>query len=223
MTLDLRDLFAIIRKRLTLIITITLLCTLASAIVSFFIIKPTYQTQTSLVIGKIAQTDKDSNSSLQDVTMYQQLLKTYAAIASSNTVAQSASTKLGNIDVKEFSKSITVTPQVDTQILDIKAIGASPKQAYDNINALSDSFRAEATKIYPTGNVGIMDKAVLPDKPIKPNKKLNIAIAFFIGLMASVGLVFMLEYLDKTIKTEEDVERYLELPVIATIPKIKIS
>ena len=66
-----------------------------------------------------------------------------------------------------------------------------------------------------------MDKAVLSDKPVKPNKKLNIAIAFFIGRMASDGLVFVLEYLDRTIKTEEEVEKYLDLPVIATIPRYK--
>lgn len=218
MTLDLRDLFAIIQKRLSLIITITLLCTLAAAIFSFFIIKPTYQTDTSIVIGKITEVNQ---SNLADVTMYQQLVKTYAAIASSNTVAQDASTKLGNIDVKTLTDSITVTPQADTQIIGIKALGKSPKQAYDNINAISDSFIAQAKKIYPTGSVAIMDKAVLPDKPVKPNKKLNIAISFFIGLMASVGLVFVLEYLDRTIKTEEEVEKYLELPVIATIPRYK--
>jgi len=111
--------------------------------------------------------------------MYQQqLLKTYAAIASSNSVTQDVSNKLG-ID----TKTITVTPQLDTQMLDIKALADSPKQEYDNINTLSNSFIAEAMKIYPTGNVSVMDKAVLPDKPVKPNIKLNIAIAFFIGLM----------------------------------------
>lgn len=149
MTLDLRDLFSIIRKRLSLIITITLLCTLVVAIFSFFVIKPTYQTDTSLVIGKIAETDK---SSLEDVTMYQQLVKTYAAIASSNTVAQDASTKLG-IDVKTLSKSVTVTPETLTQILDLKVLAGSPKQAYDNINAISNSFIAQAMKIYPTGSI----------------------------------------------------------------------
>jgi len=76
-------------------------------------------------------------------------------------------------------------------------------------------------KIYTTGYVSVMDKAVLPDKPVKSNIKLNIAIAFFIGLMASIGLVFVLEYLDRTIKTEEEIEKYLDLPVIATIPRYK--
>lgn len=205
MTLDLRDIFAIIRKRLLFIITITLLCTLASAIFSFFVIKPTYQTDTSFVIGKIADAGKNNSS---DFTMYQQLVKTYAAIASSNSVAQDASNKLG-IDTKTFIKSITVTPEVDTQILDIKVLAASPEQAYANINTLSNSFIAQAKKIYPTGDIGVMDKPVLPDKPIKPNKTLNIAIAFFIGLMVSIGLVFVLKNSDKTIKTEEEVEHYI--------------
>jgi capsular polysaccharide biosynthesis protein len=217
MTLDLRDFFKVIRKRLLLIFAITLLVTVSAAIVSFFVIKPTYQTDTSIIIGKISEANTDNYS---DVMMYQQLVKTYAAIASSNTVAQDVSSKL-NIDVKTLSQSITVTPQADTQIIDIKVLNGSPQQAYNIINSVSDSFMAQAKKIYPTGSITVLDKAVLPDKPVKPNKKLNIAIAFFVGLMASVGLVFILEYLDRTIKTEEEVVHYLELPVIATIPRYK--
>ena len=59
----------------------------------------------------------------------------------------------------------------------------------------------------------------MPEKPIKPKKALNVAIAFFLGLMASVGLTFIIEYMDSTIKTEEDINKYLELPVIGIIPK----
>lgn len=219
MMLDLRDFFEIIRKRLILIITMTLLCTLAVAVFSYFVIKPTYQTNTSIVIGKIAEANTDNYS---DVLMYQQLVKTYVAIASSNSVVQDVSNKL-NIDVKTLSKSITVTPQADTQIIDIKVLSRSPQQAYNIINAVSDSFIAQVMKIYPTGSLAVMDKAVLPNKPIKPNKMLNIAIAFFIGLIASIGLVFVIEYLDRTIKTEKEVQFYLELPIIATIPKYKSS
>ena len=65
-----------------------------------------------------------------------------------------------------------------------------------------------------------MDKAIVPINAISPNKKLNIAIAFFIGLMVSLGIVFLLEYVDNTIKTESDVEKYLGLPVLGVIPKM---
>ena len=53
--------------------------------------------------------------------------------------------------------------------------------------------------------------------PVKPQPLLNIAIAFVVGLMAGVGVAFLLEYLDNTIKTEQDVERLLELPVLGAI------
>ena len=63
-----------------------------------------------------------------------------------------------------------------------------------------------------------MDKAQIPNYPIKPQKTLNVAIAFVMGLMVSVGIVFLMEYLDTTIKTEKDIEHYLGLSVIGTIP-----
>jgi len=68
-------------------------------------------------------------------------------------------------------------------------------------------------------NVQIVDKASTPanPSPVKPNKKLNLAIALVLGLLVSVGLAFLLEYLDTRIKTEEDVQRYLELPVLGSI------
>lgn len=216
--LDLKDFFAIIRKRLVLIISITLLCTMASAILSFFVIKPTYRTDISIVLGKVGAS---GTSNLNEITMYQQLLKTYAAIASSNTVAEGASRKLGNVDAKTLSESITITPQTDTQIIGITALADSSKQAYDNINALTNSFISEANKIYPKGNLSVLDKAVLPLNPIKPNKQINIAIAFFVGLMVSIGLGFILEFLDRTIKTEAEVQLYLELPVIGAIANAK--
>ncbi|MCS4516887.1 hypothetical protein JTS98_08450 [Clostridium botulinum] len=67
----------------------------------------------------------------------------------------------------------------------------------------------------------LLDKPVIPEKPIKPRKLLNIAIALFMGLLLSAGRAFIQEYMDKTIKTENDIDKYLELPVIAVIPKIK--
>ncbi|SPF49830.1 Chain length determinant family protein (fragment) [Candidatus Desulfosporosinus infrequens] len=53
---------------------------------------------------------------------------------------------------------------------------------------------------------------------MKPNKKLNVMIAFVVGLMAAVGLVFLLEYLDNTVKTSSDIEQLLEIPVLGVIP-----
>ena len=67
-------------------------------------------------------------------------------------------------------------------------------------------------------SVSIVSDAIVPSYPIRPNKKLNIAVAFVLGLMLSVFLAFLLDFFDNTIKTPHDVTRHLDLPVLGAIP-----
>lgn len=221
MTLDIRDIFDVLRKRAKLIITVTLAATLLSGIVSFFVIKPTYEAGISIVIGKTpAQNGEKVQYDYNDIMMYQNLIKTYAKIAGSRTVAERTVKELKlNVTPEQLLNSVTITPQADTQILEIKAQDKSPSIAMGIVNSLSREFIAESKRIYPDGNVQIIDSAALPKDPVKPRKILNVAAAFLLGLMVSVGMSFLLEYMDNTIKTETDVERYLGLPVVGIIPK----
>lgn len=220
MTMDLGNFFYIIKKRIKLILIITIACTLVSGILNFFVIKPTYEASASIVIGK---SDNDPNNKSQynynDIMMFQKLVKTYAEIGRSRAVAENASAKLKNISADKLESIINVTPQNDTQIVEFKVKNNSPQEAYLIMNAVTDAFIQESKRIYPTGSIQVMDGAKIPQKPIKPNKTLNVAIAFFIGLVASLGLTFALEYMDSTIKTEENIDRYLGIPVIGIIPR----
>lgn len=222
-TLDIRELFYAIKKRMKLILGITIGVTVLVGVLSFFVIKPTYEAKTSIIVGKPQATEKDGtqNSQYNDVMMYQNLIKTYSTIAQSKLVAENASEKLnGKITAENLQKIITVTTKEGTQILEISAQSKSAQEAVDIVEASSSSFVEQSKKVFPTGgDIQIMDKPELPDKPVKPRKALNVAIAFLIGLMGSMGLVFVLEYMDSTIKTEYDVEKYLELPVLGIIPK----
>ena len=69
-------------------------------------------------------------------------------------------------------------------------------------------------------SVVVVSEASVPKSPIKPNKKLNVAIAFILSFMVFTMLAFILEYLDNTIKTPEDINRELGLSVIGVIPKM---
>lgn len=219
-TLDLRDFYNILKKRIKLIIFVAVACTLIAGILSFFIIKPTYEASTTIIVGKLTSSEK-SNTQYNDVMMYQNLIKTYAQIAGSNAVLESASNKLnGSIDPTRLKKMISITPQQGTQILQITGQSNDPSQAVKMVNAVSSSFISESKKVFPTGgDINVMDKPQFPDNPVKPKKALNMAIAFFIGLMASVGFSFVLEYMDNTIKTEEDINKQLGIPVLGIIPK----
>ncbi|AGK95910.1 YveK family protein [Clostridium pasteurianum] len=217
-TIDLSQFVYVLNKRKYIIIAITLVAVIIAGIFSYFVASPVYQSQVTTIVGKKNDT---GNSTVQynDVMMYQNLTKTYASIATSQLIQGKAAEKLGNgMTADKLSKLITVTPETGTQILDITAQGGTAKEALDRVTAVSEAFVENSPSVYNAGEVKIMDKGELSKSPVKPNKKMNIAIAFFLGLMVSVGISFLLEYMDSTLKTSEDVKRYLDLPVLGTIP-----
>ncbi len=219
-TVDLHEIYDVIRKRIWIIVVITLTAAFISGILSFFVIKPVYEARTSVIVGRMLDSE-DSRMQYNDVMMYQNLIKTYVEIAKSRTVCQNTIDKLGmDIKAEELLNFITVSPVPDTQMINIKVLNKDANQAADIANTITEIFIKEARVQFPGGSVSIMDKAVVPEYPSKPNKKLNVAAAFLLGLMMSIVVVFLVEYLDKTIKNENDVEKYINLPVIGMIPKI---
>ncbi|WP_010240975.1 YveK family protein [Clostridium arbusti] len=217
-TIDLSQIFYVLSKRKSIIITITLVAVIISGILSFFIMSPVYESQATAIVGKKGDA-ANSSTQYNDVMMYQNLTKTYATIGTSKLVTGKAAEKLGNgMTSDKLSKLVTVTPETGTQILDITAQGGTPEEAQNRVKALSDAFVENSPSVYNTGEVKIMDQGELPKSAVKPKKALNVAIAFFLGLMVSVGLSFLLEYMDSTLKTPEDIKKHLDLPVLGTIP-----
>jgi uncharacterized protein involved in exopolysaccharide biosynthesis len=69
-------------------------------------------------------------------------------------------------------------------------------------------------------NIRLVEPAVTPEIPIKPRKMLNLILGIIMGLMTGIAFAFFLEYLDRTIKTPEEVHQYVGLPILAAIPKV---
>ncbi|HAT4116558.1 Wzz/FepE/Etk N-terminal domain-containing protein [Clostridium perfringens] len=220
-TISLQEIAYALKKRWKLIALITIAATLVSAILSFFVIKPQYEATTKLFIGK--QESQDNNAyNNNDVMMYQKLMKTYAELVKTSDLVTKA-VKSANLDynqkeIKGILNNLNVTPSADTQILDLSYKGGNPKDVLKVTEAITSEFISESKELIPNGNVQVIQKAQLPEHPVSPNKKLNILIAFVLGLMIGVGVVLLLEYLDNTFKSREELEKTLELPIIGTIP-----
>lgn len=90
------------------------------------------------------------------------------------------------------------------------------KQIYDSV--LNRSKETELTKVLETNNIKLVDKAIVPKNPIIPNMKKNMLIAIIFGMLGGLGIAFFLEYMDKSIKIPQDVERFLEIPLLGVIP-----
>ena len=214
------ELFEALKKRWLMIATITLVATLIAAAVSFFVIKPQYEASTKLFIGK----DEGDNQaySQNDVLLYQKLMKTYSeAIKTKDLVNRALDNISIDVTAENVLANLTVTTVADTQILKIQYKSNNPQEAKAIIEEVTDEFIKTSKALVPNGNIQIIEKVQLPEKPVSPNKKMNIAIAFLLGLMISVGLAFLLEFLDNTFKTKEQLERELDIPVIGVIPTVK--
>lgn len=215
--ISISEIFEALKKRWILIVSITLVATLISGILSFFVIKPTYEASTKVFVGKEESSLEGYNTN--DIQMYQKLLQTYAETIKTNEVVQAAinSTNAG-LSVKDVKDSLTVTPIADTQILQIKYKNNDPEVAKSILENITNEFVILAKELVPNGNVRVIEAVQLPENPVAPNKTMNVAIAFLLGLMVSVGLVFLMEYLDNTFKNKENLERELNIPVIGVIP-----
>jgi polysaccharide biosynthesis transport protein len=91
------------------------------------------------------------------------------------------------------------------------------RQLYDHVFQRIKELGVSAE--LPASSVSILDRAATPEKPSKPNKLLYLAISGIVGLTGGLGLAFLREYFDNTLRTPDDVERYLHLPSIAVVPE----
>ena len=218
--ISISEVFEAIKKRWTIIVAITLTATIISGIISFFVIDPVYEASTKVFVGKEENDNAAYNSS--EINMYQQLLQTYAqAIKTKDLVNRAISgLKYDGLEARNVVESLTVNPISNTQILQIKYQSKDPNEAKDVLKSVTDEFIVTAKELVPNGNVRVIEEVELPQNPVSPNKKMNIAIAFLVGLMVSVGLVFLLEYLDNTYKNKEQLEKDLGIPVLGAIPDV---
>ncbi|WP_346937789.1 Wzz/FepE/Etk N-terminal domain-containing protein [uncultured Clostridium sp.] len=215
--ISLGEILEVLKKRWKMILIITLLATLVSGLVSFFLISPKYEASTKLFIGKEAGAEKGYDQS--EIAMYQKLMKTYSeAIKTRDLVGRAIKSANSNLTEDEVLEKLTVVTVADTQILQIKIDDKDPNMAATMVQAITNEFVTTSKVLVPNGNIKVIESVKVPETPVSPNKKMNIAIAFLLGLMVSVGISFLLEFLDNTYKNKEQLEKELEIPVIGTIP-----
>ena len=219
--ISLSEIFEALKKRWIMIVAITLTATIISGVISFFVINPVYEASTKVFIGKEESDDAAYNSS--DINMYQQLLQTYAQAIKTKDLVNRAISELSydELEASSVVDALTVNPISSTQILEIKYKSKDAEEAKDVLKGITDEFIVTAKELVPNGNVRVIEEVELPENPVSPNKKMNIAIAFLLGLMVSVGLVFLLEYLDNTYKNKDQLEKELGIPVLGAIPDIE--
>lgn len=225
MELDLKDYIKVVRKRIWMIVIFVLVACITTAVVSLYFIQPTYEAYTKLIVNKSEQKQGLDQLDINTVNLNIRLIDTYKEVIKTPRIMDNVvkeHPELGLTTEKLIDK-VKISSVNNTQVMTLVVQDKSYDKAAAIVNAVSEVFQREIPLIMNVDNVSLLNEAKPMDKPIpvKPNVKLNIAISFVVSLMIAVGLSFLLEYLDDTIKTEEDVRQYLNLPTLAMISRIR--
>lgn len=221
-TISLKQFLMTIRKRLGLIFVISLLAAIASGIITIFFITPIYQASTQILVNQ--SKNEQSMYNYNEVQTNLQLVNTYSVIIKSPAILEKVARELDmDISASQLNEKITVQSEKSSQVVSVSVLDPDPYTASEIANKTVEVFQRDIVKIMNVDNVSILAKAAVAGEPapVKPKLFVNIGIALIVGLMSGVGLAFLLEYLDNTIKTEQDIEKHLQLPVLGVIGAIK--
>lgn len=219
-TIELRELIEILFKRKILILLLTLVCTLAGAAYSIFMVTPIYKSETTLMVnGSKNVSDIASSLDLGSINLSQKLVVTYSEIVKSRIVLEQVIYQLElDMSYRQLLAKTSAQQVGGTEILKISVTDEDPELAAKIANRVSSVFVKEVMRILKVNNVETIDEAIPTDKAINVKTSLNIAISLILGLMMGIFLAFLLEYMDNTIKTEADIEKHLDLPILGLIP-----
>lgn len=220
-TISLQDIFQTLKKRLGMIAGITIAAIVIAAIISFYVITPMYQATTQILVNQ--QSSQSQQVTTSEIQTNLQLINTYSEIIKSPAILDIVNAELDlELTASQLASKITVSNANNSQILAVSVQDENHAVATDIVNTIATVFQKGITTLMNVDNVNILSPAMHSENPspVSPNKVLNMAIAAVLGLMIGVGLAFLLEYLDTTIKSEKDVEDLLELPVIGLVSPI---
>jgi len=220
--ISIKEVLFILKKRMKLILSLFLVAILLSGIISVFVLDKVYQANTTLMVGRPKDYVSDANIQYNELLLNQKLVSTYGELIKTRAVAEEVIDNL-NLDLsyEQYKAKVNVSLVKDTELIQIIVKDTDPSVARVIADETANVFMDKVQEIMKVDNVHVIDKAEIPTKPVSPNITLNIAIAAVLGLMIGVFLSFLLEFLDNTIKTPEDVEKYLNLPVLGSIPKVE--
>lgn len=221
-SISLQDIFKTLKKRIVLIIGTMIGAMIIAAIISFFFLTPIYQASTQILVNQ--QQGQQQNLSTTEIQSNLQLINTYNEIIKSPAILTIVIEQLDLQTTPEaLTNKITVSNANNSQVVNISVQDEQHFSAVDIANTVANVFQQQIPKLMNVDNVNVLSPAIHKDEPfaVKPNKMMNIAIATVIGLMIGVGIAFLLEYLDTTVKSEQDVEELLSLPIIGLVSPIE--
>ena len=211
--IDLKELCEFIKNKLGLLIIITVGICLLGCVYGLFLQKPMYKSYTTIILS-----GSDSQITQSELSLSKSLVDTYAEIVKSRRVLEQVIEEL-NLDTtyEKLSNKISVASVNNTEIIKIIVTDTDPTEAKNIANVTANYFTKEVVDLYKVNNVNVLDEANTTNIPYNINVAKQIIIYLFIGFIIGAGVLFIIFYFDRTIKSAEQVEQKIKLPILGSV------
>ncbi len=217
--IDLLEIMGLLLSRWLLIMLVGITTALIGFAISFFVIAPTYESTTKIYI---LNKNESQNVTYSDMQLGTQLTKDYSELINSRYVLEEVIQKLRlNLDYQGLKEKVSVSSPTDTRIVAITVTDKDPVEAMNIANAIRESASNHIGNVMDIDAVNVVESANMPTKKAGPSYLKWTVIAGMLGVLLVCAMILIKYLLDDTIKTSEDVERYLGLSTLAIIPVIE--
>ena len=218
-TIDLRQLFEIVRRNLFLIVAGTGLFAAGGYLGTTFLITPQYEASAMLIVNSREGQQLQGSVTNDSLNSAKQLVETYSVILKSDTVLDQTIEDLDlPLTYDQLAAKVSITAVNDTQVMKITVQDADVNLAKDIVSNIVEQAPDVIINTVKAGSVEVVSDASANPNPVSPSKSRNTALAGILGCVLVIGILFMKSLFNNRIMTESDISQKLALPILGVIP-----
>jgi len=217
-TLYLKNIINLLKKKIWLIFLLAFIGFLISFGITKLFIKPKY---TSTVSFYVSNTEHLQNKiDYNDINAAQKLANTYSVIMKSDNLLSEAISisNLYQLSSDQIRKMMKVTAVSNTEVIELHVTSENPQLSADIANAIAQVAPMKIKDITKTGDIAVIDEAVPNTVPSSPNVRINCMLGILAGTALAFIYIILKDIMDTTIKGEEDIKNYYDVPILGSIP-----
>lgn len=216
--MTLLELFKLLKKHLTLVVVLPVVLAIATAGVSWGLMQNQYTATVSVYVLSSSSSEQNTIQN-SDLTASQLMANDIAELANSDAVLERTAEELGMSSLKGYK--ISVSSSTTTRVIEISVTTGQSDAGAVVANKIAEVLSSVAQDVMGVESVNVVDQAKAPEAPSGPNRVMYTAVAFLAGIFLAVAIVVVMDMVNTRVRTPEEAEELLGVPVIGRIPKIK--
>lgn len=220
-SIDIMGILYLLKRNVALIVITAIIFGIFGFLGTKLLITPQYAASATMIVSNKVNTAENNTINSSDMQAAQGLVKTYGIIVKSDKILEQVIYSLGiNETVESLNQRISVEALEQTQVMKITFLDSDPQKAELVMSKITEIAPPIIVETVGAGNCSVLSNAKVTNSPVSPNVKKNVMLALFAGIALSSLFVIGKEFINSTVKSEEDISEKLGLPVLGVIPKI---